>query len=105
MQGAWVRPLVRERRFPRAVWPKQKKTAHGATRALPASAPTTPVMKLSGLLCGSTHTPSPHIARVLSCSLVSDSREEQVSHNGLEGGVISRKKPRLASQLHSTDDG
>ena len=54
------------------MWPKQKKTADGATGALPASAPTTPVMKLSGL-CGSVHTPSPHTARVLSCSLVSNS--------------------------------
>ena len=101
MQGAWVRPLVGEQRFPRAVWPKQKKTADGATGALPASAPTAPVMKLSGSPPWlRSHTFSPRctcaqlLTRVRLCDPVDYSQSGSPAHGTLqartlEGVVIS----------------
>ena len=101
MQGAWVRPLVGEQRFPHAVWPKQKKTADGATGALPASAPTAPVMKLSGSPPWlRSHTFSPRctcaqlLTRVRLCDPVDYSQSGSPAHGTLqartlEGVVIS----------------
>ena len=115
MQGAWVRPLVGEQRFPHAVWPKQKKTADGATGALPASAPTAPVMKLSGSPPWlRSHTFSPRctcaqlLTRVRLCDPVDYSQSGSPAHGTLqartlEGVVISFSRgsfrPRVRTQV------